>query len=260
MKLVVQVKLCPDAATEAALRETLHARDRAANHASRRAFDTGITGRTGLQRLVYRELKEMGLSAQPAIHAARKTAGAYATLAENLKAGHCGPQGARRRRAVEGKPVRFRKDAAQPFDDRSLSWRLDAGTVSIWTVRGRLPGIAFQCSPAQLELLTEHRRGESDLVYRGGNWYLYATCDIPEPDIADPANGFLGIDLGIVNIATTSDGTVHAGKHLNQVRHRNRRLRKKLQKKGTKSARRRLRHLAGREARFAANTDHCVSK
>jgi IS605 OrfB family transposase len=260
VKLVVQVKLCPDETAAAALRDTLHACNRAADHASRRAFATGIKSKTGLQRLVYGELKAMGLSAQPAIHVARKTAGAYATLAENLKAGNYGPEGSKRRHQVEGKPVRFRKDAAQPFDDRSLSWQLDAGTVSIWTVHGRTPGIAFQCSPAQLELLTGYRRGESDLVYRGGNWYLHATCDIPEPDISDPKNGFLGADLGIVNIATTSDGTVHAGKHLNQVRHRNRRLRKKLQKKGTKSARRRLRHLAGREARFAADTNHCVSK
>lgn len=260
MKLVVQVKLCPDAATEAALRETLHACNRAANHASRRAFDTGVKSKTGLQRLVYGELKGMGLSAQPAIHAARKAAGAYATLKENLKAGNYGPEGCKRRRAVESKPVRFRKDAAQPFDDRSLSWRLDAGTVSIWTVHGRSPGIGFQCSPEQLKLLTEYRRGESDLVLRGGNWFLYATCDIPAPEVRNPENGFLGADLGIVNIATTSDGTVHAGKHLNQVRHRNRRLRGKLQKKGTKSAKHRLRQLSGREARFAANTNHCISK
>ncbi|MFD0900000.1 RNA-guided endonuclease InsQ/TnpB family protein [Actinomadura sediminis] len=260
MKLVVQVKLCPDETAAAALRETLHTCNRAANHASRRAFATGIKSKTGLQRLVYGELKGMGLSAQPAIHVARKTAAAYATLKENLKAGNYGPVGSGRRRTVEGKPVRFRKDAAQPFDDRSLSWRLDAGTVSIWTVHGRSTGIPFQCSPAQLKLLTGYRKGESDLVLRGANWYLYATCDIPDPDITDPAGGFLGVDLGIVNIATTSDGTVHAGRHLNQVRHRNRRLRSKLQKRGTKSARRRLRHLAGREARFAADTNHRISK
>ncbi len=73
-------------------------------------------------------------------------------------------------------------------------------------------------------------------------------------------DGFTGVDLGIVNIATTSDGTVHSGKHINQVRHRNRRLRTKLQAKGTKSAKRLLRHLSGREARFAADTNHRISK
>jgi predicted transposase len=121
VKLVVQVKLLPDEATEAALRETLRLCNQAANHASRRAFDTGVKGKASLQRLVYGELKEMGLSAQPAIHATRKVAGAYATLKENLKAGNYGPKDSKRRTTVQNKPIRFRKDAAQPFDDRCLS-------------------------------------------------------------------------------------------------------------------------------------------
>jgi putative transposase len=260
VKLVVQAKLLPDEATETALRETLRLCNVAANYASRRAFDTGVVGKMSLQRLVYGELKRMGLSAQPAIHAARKAAGAYATLQANLKAGNYGPEGSKRRVKAENRPVRFRKDAAQPFDDRCLSWQLDARTVSIWTVRGRSGRIPFVCSPEQLKLLGEYRRGESDLVFRGGNWYLYATCDIPEADTREPKEGFLGVDLGIANIAVTSDGTVHAGKHLNQVRHRNRRLRRRLQKKGTKSAKRLLRKIAGREARFAADTNHRISK
>ncbi|MER6606011.1 transposase [Streptomyces sp. NPDC000927] len=260
MKLVVQVKICPDEPAFAALRDTLHACNRAANHASRIAFDTGITAKIPLQKAVYADLKEMGLSAQPAIHAVRKTAGAYATLKANLNAGNYGPEGSKRRAKVEGKPIRFRKDAAQPFDDRCLSWSFDARTVSIWTVRGRLKNIPFQGSPGQLKMLTEHRKGESDLVYRGGSFYLYAVCDIPDPEVTEPEGGFLGVDLGIVNIATTSDGAAYAGKGLNRVRHRHRRLRKKLQKKGSKSARRLLRNLSGREARFAANTNHCIAK
>ncbi|GAA2722496.1 transposase [Actinocorallia aurantiaca] len=259
MKLVVQVKLFPDEATGVALRETLHACNRAANQASRRAFESGVKSGRALQRLVYGEMKAMGLSAQPALHAIRKTADAYATLKANLKAGNYGREGSKRRRAVEGKPVRFRKDAAQPFDDRCLSWQLEARTVSIWTVRGRVRSIGFQCSPAQLKVLTAHRRGESDLVLRGGSWYLYATCEVPEPELGE-VEGFLGVDLGIVNIATTSDGDRYAGRRLNQVRHRHRRLRRRLQKKGTKAAKRLLRKLSGREARFAADVNHCIAK
>ncbi|GLY84965.1 RNA-guided endonuclease InsQ/TnpB family protein [Actinoallomurus iriomotensis] len=260
MKLVVQVKLLPDEAAETALRETLRLCNIAANHASRRAFDTGVLRKASLQRLVYGELKQMGLSAQPAIHVVRKVAGAYATLKANLKAGNYGPEGSKRCAKAESTPIRFRKNAAQPFDDRCLSWQLDARTVSIWTVHGRSGRIGFQCSPEQMKLLSEYRRGESDLVFRGENWYLYATCDVPEADMREPKEGFLGVDLGIANIAVTSEGTVHAGRHLNQVRHRNRRVRARLQKKGTKSAKRLLRKLSGREARFAADTNHCISK
>lgn len=43
---------------------------------------------------------------------------------------------------------------------------------------------------------------------RDGEFYLLATCEIPEADLNDDPAGFLGVDLGIVNIATTSDGNV----------------------------------------------------
>lgn len=255
----MRVRLRPDAAQEAALRETLKLCNRAANLVSKRAFETEVTAAVPLQRLVYGEVKAMGLSAQPAIHCVRKTAGAYAALgAASGVRGH-GPTGAAPPTGHGRRPVRFRKDAAQPFDDRCLSWQLDARTVSIWTVHGRMRRITFTCSPEQAKLLAECRKGESDLVLRGGVFYLHAACEISEPEPYAP-QGFLGADLGIVNIATTSDGTVHSGNRISRVRHRHRRLRRKLQRKGTKSAKRALRRQSGRETRFAADTDHRISK
>lgn len=52
MKIVVQVKLLPDAAQNAALGETLKLCNRAANHACRRAHETGAKAKAPLQRLV----------------------------------------------------------------------------------------------------------------------------------------------------------------------------------------------------------------
>ena len=52
----------------------------------------------------------------------------------------------------------------------------------------------------------------------------------------------------------------YAGAHLNRVRHRNRRLRHKLQHKGTKSAKRLLKKRSRKESRFAKDVNHCVSK
>jgi putative transposase len=257
VKLVVPVCLDPDAAQEAALRDTLALCNDAANLVSRQAFGMQVTGKQALQRLVYGDLKQMGLSAQPAIHVARKVSGAYATLKANIKAGNLGDPGSKRRAKAESRPITFRPGAAQPYDDRCLSWQLDRRTVSIWTTAGRMTGMRFRCSEAQFTQLREHRQGESDLVHRDGKWFLYATCEVPEPDPAEPS-GFLGVDLGIANIATTGDGTRHSGKHLN--RHRHRHLRRKLQAKGTKSARRLLRKRARKEARFAADTNHVIAK
>ncbi|CAM5678997.1 hypothetical protein SHIRM173S_12390 [Streptomyces hirsutus] len=71
---------------------------------------------------------------------------------------------------------------------------------------------------------------------------------------------FLGVDLGIVNIATTSDGKLHAGRELNRYRKRQLALRAKLQKKGTKSAKRVLKRQRRKEQRKATETNHIISK
>lgn len=259
MKLVVQVRLFPDAAGQAALRVTLDLCNEAANVASGLAYQRRVFAKQSLQRLTYGQLKDMGLSAQPAIHVARKVSGGYATLKANIQAGNLGPAGSKRRTAAEGKPIRFRRDAAQPFDDRCLSWHLAARTVSIWTVAGRSAPIRFGCSDQQYATLAAHRRGESDLVCRDGKWFLYATCDIPDAATKDP-DGFLGVDLGIANLATDSDGRHHCGKATNRVRHRNQRLRAKLQAIGTKSAKRLLKKRRRKESRFAADTNHRIAK
>jgi len=70
----------------------------------------------------------------------------------------------------------------------------------------------------------------------------------------------LGIDLGVTNIASDSDGAIYSGSTVKGVRYRHRRLRNKLQKKGTLSAKRRLRKLSGQEARFARDVNHTISK
>ncbi|MEU3458291.1 transposase [Micromonospora sp. NPDC006766] len=259
MKIAVQVRLYPDAAQEATLRATLDLCNEAANLASAEAFGRRTFAKQALQRLTYGRLKDMGLSAQPAIHVARKVAGAYATLKANIRAGNLGKPGSKRRRKAEGKPIGFRRDAAQPFDDRCLSWQIADRTVSIWAVGGRLSRVRFGCSKQQHAALAAHRKGESDLVYRDGKWFLYATCDIPDVEVKDP-DGFLGVDLGIANIATTNDGTRHSGKRLNRVRHRNQRLRAKLQRIGTKSAKRLLKARRRKETRFAADTNHRIAK
>ncbi len=75
-----------------------------------------------------------------------------------------------------------------------------------------------------------------------------------------PVNGFLGVDVGIVNIATTSDGDRMSGARLNRYRKRQQRIRKRLQAKKTSSARRLLKKRRRKEARFAADVNHQISK
>ncbi|WP_211259751.1 RNA-guided endonuclease InsQ/TnpB family protein [Streptomyces violens] len=260
MKLVVQVKLLPTPEQAAALEATLRACNRAATHASAVAFAKGLKDRNGLQKQVYGDLKAtFGLSAQPAVRAVKKVVDAYSALKANLKAGNLGPPTSKRHRRAVGAPIAFRPEAAQPFDDRCLSWQYDARTVSIWTVDGRLKAVRFACSPGQLKVLVAHRKGESDLIRRDGKWFLIATCELPDPPVYEPVD-WIGVDRGIVNLATTSGGTNYQGRRLGRYRRWQARKRAELQAKRTRSATRRLARRACKEKRHATQVNHVISK
>ncbi|MFE1318502.1 RNA-guided endonuclease InsQ/TnpB family protein [Kitasatospora phosalacinea] len=260
MKIVTQVKLLPTPGQATALEQTLRAVNEAANRVSVVAFERGVPREYELRRHTYTELKSRGLGAQAAQHVIKKVRDAYTALRANARAGNLGRPGSKRRTRAESKPVAFRPYAAQPFDDRCLSWQLDSRTVSIWSTAGRLKGVRFACSPDALGVLRAYRRGESDLVLRDGAFYLVAVCEVPEAPLHEDVTEFLGVDLGIVDIATTSDGTRHAGRGLNRHRARQLALRRKLQDKGTESAKRLLKKRARKEARYAADVNHRISK
>ncbi|MCC3769153.1 transposase [Streptomyces sp. UNOC14_S4] len=249
----------PKAGQAATLRSTLRTVNEATNWVSGVAFERGVPREYELRKHTYAELKARGLGAQAAQHVIKKTRDAYTALKANIRAGNLGGPGSKRRARAESKPVTFRPGAAQPYDDRCLSWQYDAETVSIWTTAGRLKNVRFACSPGALKMLREHRKGESDLIERDGEFYLIAVCDVPEAEQYEP-EGFIGVDLGIVNIATTSTGYRAAGRGLNRHRKRQLALRKKLQAKGTKSAKRLLRKRSRKEARHTASVNHVISK
>ncbi|MFD0078164.1 RNA-guided endonuclease InsQ/TnpB family protein [Streptomyces sp. NPDC127166] len=259
MKIVAQVKLMPEADQATALCSTLRTVNEAACWVSEVAFAHGVPREYELRKYTYAELKARGLGAQTAQHVIKKTRDAYATLKANIRAGNLGRPGSKRRVKVESKPITFRPDAAQPYDDRCLSWQYDAQTVSIWTTAGRLKCVRFACSADALKTLRDFRKGEAGLVERDGVFYLLATCDIPDIEPYEPT-GFVGVDLGIAKIATTTTGYRAAGRGLNRHRKRQLELRRKLQAKGTKSAKRRLKHRSRKEQRHAANVNHIISK
>ncbi|MDW6063541.1 transposase [Streptomyces sp. FXJ1.4098] len=261
MKLVVQVKLLPTPEQASALEATLTACNEAASWASSIAYEGGVSRNFALRKLTYTQIRaRWGLGAQAAQHVVKKTCDAYATLKANLRAGNLGRPGSKRYRKATGKPIAFRPEGAQPYDDRMLSWQIAQRRVSIWTLTGRIKDVRFTASVEQLATLALHRRGESDLVRRDGMWFLIATCEVPEAPLNTEPADFLGIDLGIVNIATTSDGEILTGRRLNRIRARERTLRSKLQRKNAPSARRRLKKRRRKEARRARDINHKIAK
>ncbi|WP_245239489.1 transposase [Streptomyces sp. MZ04] len=261
MKLVVQVKLLPTPAQAAALEATLQACNEAASWVGEVAFERGEFKNFALRKHTYGQVKDRWrLGAQATQHVIKKTCDAYATLKGNLKAGNLGRPGSKRYRRATEKPIAFRPQGAQPYDDRMLSWQTTERTVSIWTTGGRMKHVAFTTSPEQLATLALYRKGESDLLERDGMWFLNAICEVPAAPLNNDPVDFLGIDLGIANIATTSDGQIMAGRELNRGRLRERSLRAKLQKKNTPSAKRRMQKRRRKEARRARDINHKIAK
>ena len=267
VKQVLKVRMLPTREQSAALQATLKTCNEAASWLSTGMHADRVHRKHDVQARFYTELKwRFGLSAQPAIRVIGKVADSYAALRANIEAGNYGPPGSQKRKKVAAAPICFRADAAQPFDARCLSWQIPEtvgrreGTVSIWTTAGRCKGVRVLAAPSDLVLLRTRSIGETDLICRDGKWFLYATVDAPEAPLQPPVNGFLGVDMGIVNIATSSDGDQAAGARLNRYRKRQQRLRARLQAKKTSSARRLLKKRRRKEARFAADVNHRISK
>lgn len=260
MKLVVQLKLTPSLGQATALAATLKACNQAANHVSQVAFARQVFGNYQLRRLAYAQVRASGLGAQASQHVIKKVADAYTTLRVNLRNGNYGKPGSRRRQKVESKPITFRPGSAQPFDQRNLSFAVDKQTISLWTITGRLKDVPFAGAPEALRLLGSCKHGETDLLHRDGRWLLIVTVEAPEAPLNQTPAGFVGVDLGVVNIAITSTGRRYAGRGLNRHRSRQLQLRRKLQQRRTKSARRLLKRQRRREAWFARDLNHVISK
>ena len=78
---------------------------------------------------------------------------------------------------------------------------------------------------------------------------------------SSPKDGeILGLDRGLYNLCTLSDGTIISSKQAVAVKRRYQYLRSKLQQKGTRSAKRHLSKLKQRETRFMTDFNHCVTK
>lgn len=238
MKLIAQVRLKSTEQQVELLLRTMQRFNEACNFISEQSWKHKLFRRVELQKLTYRDVKDQfGLGAQSAIHAIYKVSDAY---------------------KIDKKVKReFRPLGSISYDERILTWRLSDSTVSIWTLTGR-ERITFVCGERQREML-KALDGQADLLYRNGEFYLHQVCNVDDQDVTDP-DGFLGVDLGVANIAVDSDKTIHQGKTIKGVRYRHRQLRCKLQAKGTQASRRRLKKLAGKERRFATWTNHNISK
>jgi putative transposase len=234
MKQTVLVKLAPTPAQHAALLHTLAAFNAACNAIAAVAFAEHSASTIDLQKLVHYDVRQrFSLSGQTTIRAIAKMAEAY-----------------KRDKSIQ---PHFRPYGAMVYDKRICSFPT-ADRVSLLTFEGRVE-VPFRFGAYSVGML-QRKRGQADLLYRkqSDTFFLAVTVDAPEPGEPQPSD-YLGVDLGVVTLAATSDGELlnsaagpkhaHIHPHINEVRARFSCFRRKLQKKGTKSAQRLLRKRSG---------------
>lgn len=142
------------------------------------------------------------------------------------------------------------------YDKRTFKFYPESNRVSLTTVFGRL---SF---PFKHYTYMDRWKGEytnAQLLIRGEKVLLNVQVKTPDPPRIKGSET-LGVDRGITNIAVCSDNTFYNSKHLRAVKGRYQYDKQTLQSVGTRSAKRHLKRLSGRERRFARSVNHNLSK
>lgn len=204
------LKLAPTSEQHQALLDTMHAFNRACDYIAAQAYAAHVANKFALQKMCYGTLRtQYKLAAQLAIRAISKTSDVY-----------------KRDKSIQ--PT-FRPEGALVYDERVMSFKR-LNTVSLLTLQGRVL-VPFRIGSYQ-ESRLEQIKGQADLLYRKGVFYLAVTLDVPEPSPFETTD-FLGVDLGIVQLATDSTGESFSGEAVEKNRQRMLALRQRLQKRGT---------------------------
>jgi IS605 OrfB family transposase len=99
----------------------------------------------------------------------------------------------------------------------------------------------------------------ADLILRGGRWWLHVVVTVPAPEVA-LSDDSVGVDLGLSRPAVTSNNCFLGKRAWKAIEGRLFKLKRVLQKKGTRSAKRHLRKVRHRQRRFRRDCDHALSK
>ena len=119
------------------------------------------------------------------------------------------------------------------------------------------------------EFFTERYSPSEGWKFKGANIgmdrkrrvFVNLIYECPDPVIEENSDGkIVGLDRGVYNIVTTSEGVHYGAKDVRRVKRKYNHVRSVLQEKGTRSARRRLKAISGCEKRFVHDQNHCISK
>ena len=142
------------------------------------------------------------------------------------------------------------------FDVRTMKVFLESGYCKLTTVFGRLQ-YYFQL-PEYYKKYASWKVTNAQLKIAKNACYLNVQVEQPDPEqiVGDKR---IGVDLGINNIAVCSDNTFSESGPVKAVKGKYQYLRSRLQSIGTRSAKRKLCKLSGRERRFQRDLNHSIA-
>jgi putative transposase len=232
-------KLAPTPEQAAEIDATLAAFAVACDFAADVARRIGSTNKVKVQRAADRHIRErFGLSAHLAIRAIARACAAL--------------------KVPEKMHSKFAPTSID-YDARIFAFHEGNGTFGLTLLSGRIPLVAA-IGDYQKRSLKDRKPTSATLVKRrDGLDFLHVQRTDDAPDPIEP-DDFIGVDLGIANIATDSDGNPHSGEDVETIRRKHNLQRKRLQRKNTRGAKKKIRRMRDKEARFRRYENHVISK
>ena len=252
MQRVLKLTLKPTEEQKQILLETIEQYKLAYNHTCKTGWDNQLWNGVELHKLTYYPLREKFVLPSQLIVSARVVA------TESLKSAI-----KRKRRKLKGKCPQSNNPAIR-YDKRSYTVWLDREEVSLATVEGRQK---FKVKiPDYFRQYLDWKTTSANLRYdkKLKKFFLNITVEREAGNI-QPTDSAVGVDLGLRKLAvvSTPDKQINKffdGGHIRAVSERYYALRKRLQSKGTPSAKRHLKKLSQKEKRFRACINHKVAK
>lgn len=159
-----------------------------------------------------------------------------------------------------------RKSLTLPLNKLTFSRRGDLMTISSCGKRIRVLGKIPEWFVSRYQVKTNNVQS-GQIIYnpsaKKSRFQIALTYKI-EPDAKTYTEKtspvIIGVDRGLYNLYATSEGELHPSKKIIRVKRKIQFLRSKLQACGTRSAKRHLKKLSGREKRFTRDCNHCAAK
>jgi IS605 OrfB family transposase len=239
MKLAIKCKLLPNKEQHQELLNVMKTFNLACDWVSQKAFETKTFNKVNLHKIVYYEIKQrFNLSSQLAIRVIGKVTDCYKNWRQ------------------KDKILSFRELGSIDYDSRNLTIKKDESM----SIMGMGKRIKLQyCCKKSLKFFDLSCQSELSYDRIKNKFYIIFFSETSE-EVPIQTTEFLGVDLGIVNLATTSHGEIFTGEKVEKYRKKITSLKSRLQSKGTKSAKRHLKKISKKETLFKKDVNHCISK